>query len=62
MDILPYLVAALVLLPAIGSSLWAWRSFHQAETALRVEAGLDKSDFDIGTWPASARFTSTTQG
>lgn len=57
MDTLPYLIAAIVLLPAIGCAVWAWRAMRQTENELRVEAGLDKGDFDIGTWPRSARVT-----
>ena len=57
MDTLPYLIAALVVLLALGVSVWAWRTMHRAETALRAEAGLDQTDFDIGTWPPAARVT-----
>jgi hypothetical protein len=53
MDILPFFIAAIVLLPAIGVMLWAWWTMQRAENDLRVEAGLEKADFDIGTWPAA---------
>ncbi len=55
MDTLTYLIAPLVVLPAIGSAVWAWRTMARAETDLCIEAGLDTGDFEIGTWPRSAR-------
>jgi hypothetical protein len=57
MNTLTHLIAALVVLPAIGSVVWALRTLRRAETDLRVEADLDHGDFDIGTWPRSARVT-----
>jgi len=47
------LLAALVLLPAIGAMLLAWWTMRRAENDLRVHAGLEKADFDIGAWPSS---------
>ena len=55
MNTLPYLIAALALLPALAAAAWAWRTMNRAESALRGEAGLDRTDFEIGTWPQSAR-------
>jgi len=54
MNTLPLLIAALVMLPAIGITLWAWRTMQRAENQFRVDAGLDHADFDIGTWPLSS--------
>jgi hypothetical protein len=53
MDTLPFFIAALVMIPAIGVMLWAWWTMQRAENDLRVDAGLEKADFDIGTWPTS---------
>jgi hypothetical protein len=55
MNNLPLIIAALVLLPAIGAMLWAWWTMRRAENDLRVDAGLERADFDIGTWPSSRR-------
>jgi len=52
MNNLPLIIAALVLLPAIGAILWAWWTMRRAENDLRVDAGLERADFDIGTWPS----------
>jgi hypothetical protein len=41
MNTLPLLIAALVMLPAIGVMLWAWSSMQRAENDLRVDAGLE---------------------
>ncbi len=54
MNTLPLLIAVLVMLPAIGVMLWAWWTMQRAEHDLRLDAGLDKADFDIGTWPSSS--------
>jgi hypothetical protein len=54
MNTLPLLIAALVMLPAIGVMLWAWSTMQRAENDLRVDAGLEHGDFDIGTWPSSS--------
>jgi len=53
MNTLPLLIAALVMLPAVGVTLWAWRTMQRAESDLRVDAGLEHADLDIGTWSAS---------
>lgn len=53
MDTLPLIIAALVVLPAIGVMLWARWTMQRAENDLRVDAGLEKADLDIGTWPSS---------
>lgn len=55
MDTLTFLIAALILLAAVGGALWAWRTMERAESDLRIEAGLQNADFDIGTWPRSNR-------
>lgn len=55
MNNLPLIIAALVLLPAIGVVVWAWWSMARTEDDLRTAAGLQGSDFEIGTWPTSAR-------
>jgi hypothetical protein len=53
------LIAALVMLPALGVALWAWWMMQRSEDVLRISAGLEKADLDIGTWPPSRR-TGTT--
>jgi hypothetical protein len=53
------LLAALVMLPALGVALWAWWMMQRTEDVLRISAGLEKTDLDIGTWPPSRR-TGTT--
>ena len=54
MNTLPLLIAALVMLPAVGVALWAWSTMQRAERDLRTDAGLEHADFDIGTWPSSS--------
>ena len=54
MNNLPLIIAALVMLPAIGAVLWAWWTMRRAENDLRVDAGLERTGFDIGTWPSSS--------
>ncbi len=54
MNTLPLLIAALVILPAIGVTLWAWKTMQRTEHDLRADAGLEHVDFEIGTWPASS--------
>lgn len=53
MDTLPLLIAALIVLPAIGVVLWAWWTMRRAQDELRIDAGLEKADFAIGGWPSS---------
>jgi len=53
------LLAALVMLPALGVALWAWWMMQRTEDVLRISAGLEKTDLDIGNWPPSRR-TGTT--
>ncbi len=55
MNTLPLLIAALVLLPAVGVTLWAWWTMQRAENQFRLDAGLDHADFDIGSWPLASR-------
>lgn len=55
MNSLPLIIAALVMLPAIGAMLWAWWTMRRAENELRVDAGLERADFDIGNWPSLSR-------
>ena len=47
------LIAALVLIPALGIMLWAWSTMRRAENNLRIDAGLQPADLEIGTWPSS---------
>jgi hypothetical protein len=47
--------AALVVLPALGATLWVWWTLQRNGSDLHVDAGLDKADFDIGNWPRSRR-------
>jgi hypothetical protein len=54
MNTLPMLIAAFVMLPAVGVALWAWLTMQRAERDLRADAGLENADFDIGTWPSSS--------
>ncbi len=49
------LVAALVVLPAIAVVLFTWRAMRRTERALRLEAGLQTRDFEIGNWPTPGR-------
>jgi len=51
MNTLSFLIAALVMLPAAGVLLWAWRTYARSD--LRVDAGLEQADLHIGTWPSS---------
>jgi hypothetical protein len=53
------LIAALVMVPAVGIMLWAWWTMQRAENDLRVAAGLENADLDIGTWPSSSPATLT---
>jgi hypothetical protein len=53
MNTVSFLMAALVMLPAIGIALWAWRAMNRDASLLRVEAGLQDADVEIGTWPPS---------
>lgn len=53
MNTLSFLIAALVMLPAVALLLWAWRTMQDARIDLRVEAGLKQTDLHIGTWPSS---------
>ena len=53
------LIAAFVMLSAIGVALWAWWTMRRAENDLRADAGLEHADFDIGTWPSSKRTIAT---
>ena len=49
------LFAAVIMLSAIGSVLWAWWAMQRAESLLRIPARLENADLDIGTWPPSTR-------
>jgi hypothetical protein len=54
---LSLIFAALVMLLAIGVVLWAWWAMQRAEILLRISAGLEHADLDIGTWPPSTRIS-----
>lgn len=53
MNSLSFLIAALVMFPAVAFLLWARRTMQDARSDLRVEAGLEQTDLHIGTWPSS---------
>lgn len=53
MNTLPLLIAAIVLLPAVGATLWAWRTMQRAEDEMRFDAGLEDADFAFSAWPSS---------
>jgi hypothetical protein len=54
MNTLPWLIVAFVMVPAVGATLWAWWTMQRAENHLRADAGLESTDFDIGTWPSAS--------
>lgn len=54
----PLFLTALAVIPAIGAMLWGWWALQRAESDLHVDAGLDRTDFDIGNWPTSGRAAS----
>jgi hypothetical protein len=51
------LFAAFVVLSALGVVLWAGWTMKRAENQLRISAGLEDADLDIGTWPPASRIS-----
>lgn len=43
----------LILLPALGLVLWAWRTMSQFEEELRAFSAFERADFEIGALGAA---------
>lgn len=48
MDLSPMFMAAMILLPAVGLTIWVWYLIDQVDEEFSLFSGFDKELFEIG--------------
>ena len=48
MNLTPILLASMILVPAVGLTIWVWIVIDQVDEEFRLFSGFEKEHFEIG--------------